>query len=81
LITPVGTTAALALIAAYVLFLLAATGWLALRDSWRLAPLFPVIIAAIHFCWGFGVWAGLLRGKVPGLPPRLEPKAHADCQS
>ncbi len=35
------------------------------------APLFPFILATLHFSWGTGVWVGLLCGPVPGEPRRL----------
>jgi len=37
--------------------------------------LLPMILACLHFCWGAGVWAGIIRGAVKGQPPVLEPRA------
>lgn len=39
--------------------------------SLLLAPLLPLVLATLHLSWGVGVWFGLLRGKVPGEPPKL----------
>lgn len=42
----------------------------AARPVWS-GLLLPGVLATLHLTWGAGVWAGLLRGKVRGVPPEL----------
>lgn len=57
----------------YLCFLLIAAASLASGGHRRSAPMLPVILTFLHLCWGAGVWAGLVRGPVKGLPPTLVP--------
>jgi glycosyltransferase involved in cell wall biosynthesis len=65
-----------AILAAYWLGNLAASGWVAAHRGWRYLPLLPVIYAILHCAYGTGFLWGIVRfsarwGDKEGKTPRL----------
>jgi GT2 family glycosyltransferase len=52
-------------VGAYAAFVLAAVVALCRRGKLNYAPIMPVVLACLHFSYGFGIWLGLASTKVP----------------
>jgi succinoglycan biosynthesis protein ExoA len=72
LVDPSAGIDCLALLAAiYCSYLVVATVWLVKKGHLAHAPLIPLVLLSLHLIWGYGVWAGLLSGKVSEKAARL----------
>lgn len=70
-LTPWTPLPALVLVLLYALASLSASAISARRRGWRYLPILPLTFATVHFAWGMGFWAGLLKFGIPRLSPRI----------
>jgi len=67
----------LGILVVYLTANLAASAWAARRTTWQAALLLPVVFAILHFSYGLGFLAGLVRfagrwgRRAPGTPPAV----------
>ena len=71
LLTPWTPLPALVLALLYTLANLSASAICACNRGWHYLPILPLTFATIHFAWGIGFWAGLLKFGIPRLSPRI----------
>lgn len=61
---PFGIWALTAALAAYAAFIVLALVDMARKGYWKYLPVMPIVLAAMHWSWGAGIWYGLTLPKL-----------------